>query len=389
MLKRDVVIVGGGAAGLMCSIEAGKRGRSVLVIEHNDRIGEKIRISGGGRCNFTNLAVQSQHFISQNPHFCKSALARYPSSAFIDLVEEHDIAYHEKKLGQLFCDGSSHQIIKMLLKECEDAGVEIQTNTQVASFRKGGPFKLVTSLGAIETDSLVIATGGLSVPKLGASDSGYNVAKQFEIGIIEPRPGLVPLKFRSSDADLFGTLSGVSVEALVHFKDIGFRENVLFTHRGMSGPAILQISSFWKDGESITINLLPDQDANDVLRRAHGSKLSLATVLERELPKRFVQKWLERRGGSQPMSRYSEKELREIASELNAWQIVPAGTEGFGIAEVTVGGIDTEELSSKTMEARKVPGLYFVGEVVDVTGWLGGYNFQWAWSSGWVAGQYV
>jgi predicted Rossmann fold flavoprotein len=386
-VKKDVVIVGGGAAGLMCSIEAGKRGRSILVLDHNEKIGEKIRISGGGRCNFTNLFAQSENFISRNPHFCKSALARYPSSAFIGLVQKHGIMYHEKKLGQLFCDRSSQQIINMLLKECNEAGVSIGTSTRVASVHKGERFILNTTIGEIESESLVIATGGLSVPKLGASDFGYSVAKQFDVKIVKPKPGLVPLTFRPADVDFFETLSGISLDAHVGIGSASFRENVLFTHRGLSGPAVLQISSYWEEGDIVTVNLLPDEDAFEILRRARGSKLSLTSAFDQKLPKRFVQKWFEQRAGSQPMVRYSEKELRDIAAELNAWQIVPSGTEGYSKAEVTVGGIDTDELSSKTMETKKIPGLYFIGEVVDVTGWLGGYNFQWAWSSGWVAGQ--
>lgn len=297
--------------------------------------------------------------------------------------------YHEKKLGQLFCDRSSQQIIDMLLKECNDAGVSIETNTRVVSVHKGERFVLNTTIGEIEAESLVIATGGLSVPKLGTSAFGYSVAKQFEIKIVEPKPGLVPLTFRPSEVDFFEALSGVSLDALVSIGDTKFRENVLFTHRGLSGPAVLQISSYWKEGDNITVNLLPDEDAYEILHRARGSKLSLTTVFDQKLPKRFVQKWFEQRGGSQPISRYSEEDLHELAAELNAWQIVPSGTEGYSRAEVTVGGIDTDELSSKTMETKKIPGLYFIGEVVDVTGWLGGYNFQWAWSSGWVAGQFV
>jgi predicted Rossmann fold flavoprotein len=389
MIQKDVVIVGGGAAGLMCAIEAGKRGRSVLILEHNKEIGEKIRISGGGRCNFSNLVAEPRNYMSQNPHFCKSALARYPSASFIALVEKHGISYHEKKLGQLFCDNSSKQIIDMLLSECMAVRVEIQTKTRVASVRRNNTYVISTSRGDIETSSLVIASGGLSIPKLGASDFGYGIAKQFGMNTITPKPGLVPLTFRSADKDFFSSLSGVSLDAVVRSKEINFRDQLLFTHRGLSGPAILQISSYWDKGEPIVLNLLPDQDAFAFLRRNHDSKSHLSTVLEEVLPKRFVQKWFESHGGMRPINRYSLKELREIAEGLNAWQIVPSGTEGFGKAEVTVGGIDTDELSSKTMESKHIPGLYFVGEVVDVTGWLGGYNFQWAWSSGWVAGQYV
>ncbi len=389
MNKKDVVIVGGGAAGLMCAIEAGKRGRSVLLIEHNEKIGEKIRISGGGRCNFTNLVAESRNYISRNPHFCKSALARYPSSSFIALLEKHGIAFHEKKLGQLFCDGSSTQIIELLLKECRAAGVVIQTNTHISSVDKTETFSIDTPHGNIEASSLVVASGGLSIPKLGASDFGYSIARQFGINIVNPKPGLVPLSFRPADKKFFASLSGVSLDAIASLKGIDFHEHLLFTHHGLSGPVILQISSFWKKGEVITLNLLPDQNAYKILESVRDSKSYLSTVLERFLPKRFIQKWFESQGGPLPINRYSHKDLREISKGLSAWQIIPFGTEGYSKAEVTVGGIDTDELSSKTMGTKRIPGLYFIGEVVDVTGWLGGYNFQWAWSSGWVAGQYV
>ncbi len=389
MTKKDVIVVGAGAAGLMCAIEAGKRGRSVLVIEHNDKIGEKIRISGGGRCNFTNLHAEPRNYISQNPHFCKSALSRYPSSRFIAFIEEHGIAYHEKKLGQLFCDGSSQQIIDLLLNECRSTGAVIQTGTEVRSMQKDGAFVLSTNIGEVEAASLVVASGGLSIPKLGASNFGYTTARQFGIKIVDPKPGLVPLTFKSADKEFFASLSGISLTAIVGLNGIEFRDEMLFTHHGLSGPAILQISSYWDEGETITLNLLPDQDAYEFLRQGLNSKLNLSTVLEPLLPKRFIQNWFESRGGTRPMNSYSLKELRGIAEELNAWTIAPFGTEGYAKAEVTVGGIDTNDLSSKTMETKKVPGLYFIGEVVDVTGWLGGYNFQWAWSSGWVAGQYV
>jgi hypothetical protein len=389
MIKKDVVVIGGGAAGLMCAIEAGKRGRSVLVLEHNDKIGEKIRISGGGRCNFTNLYAEPRNYISRNPHFCKSALSRYPSSRFTAFIEEHNIAYHEKKLGQLFCDGSAQQIIEMLLEECRSAGVAIQTGARVTSLLKDLEFRLGTPQGDIQSPSIVVASGGLSIPKLGASNFGYAVASQFGIKIIDPKPGLVPLTFKSREKTFCASLSGISLNAIVGANGIDFRDEMLFTHRGLSGPAILQISSYWDNGDTLTINLLPDLEVFEFLRQARNSKLSLSTVLESLLPKRFIQNWFESRGGTRPMNSYSLKELHGIAEELNAWMIAPFGTEGYGKAEVTVGGIDTDELSSKTMEAKRIPGLYFVGEIVDVTGWLGGYNFQWAWSSGWVAGQYA
>ena len=344
----DVVIIGAGAAGLMCALEAGKRGRSVLVLERNETVGRKIRISGGGRCNFTNLHTTSDHFISADANFHKSALARYTPEDFIRMLRRHRIAYHEKKLGQLFCDGSSQQIINMLLNECDAAGVPIQTSCSVRGIEKGAGFRVATNGGEFECRSLVIATGGLSIPKIGSTDFGYRIARHFGLSISQTRPGLVPLVLKEKERRALGELSGVSLDATVRSGRTAFRENILFTHRGLSGPAVLQISSYWKTGETITIE-------------------------PHTLPRRFVHKWRELYG-PQP---------------LESWTLVPSGTEGYAKAEVTVGGVDTAALSSKTMEARKVPGLYFIGEVVDVTGHLGGFNFQWAWASGWVAGQYV
>ncbi len=388
-MKADVVIVGGGAAGLMCALEAGKRGRSVIVLEHNGTIGEKIRISGGGRCNFTNLNVEPRCYISNNPHFCKSALSRFTNSDFISMVDNYGIGYHEKTLGQLFCDGSSQQIIDLLLKECRMAGVQIRTGIRVSTVSKDACYTLATSEDELEADSIVIATGGLSVPKLGATNFGYRIAEQFGLKIVEPKPGLVPLNLSLGEARIFGELSGVSAEAIVGLHKTRFRENVLFTHKGLSGPAILQISSYWKQGDDISINLLPDIYVEEFLAFHRNSGLHLSTVLERSLPKRLIQLWFELKEGVRPMKQYSIKELRQSIEELTNWKITPKETGGFGKAEVTVGGVDTSELSSKTMESKKIPGLYFIGEVVDVTGWLGGYNFQWAWSSGWVAGQSV
>jgi predicted Rossmann fold flavoprotein len=344
----DVLVIGAGAAGLLCAIEAGKRGRTVLILERNETAGKKIRISGGGRCNFTNIHMSPEHFISSNPSFHKSALARYTPEDFIRLVRRHGVAYHEKKLGQLFCDGSSQEIIDMLLKECDSAGVTMQVHCTVTSIRKGKLFELETSRGDLETHSLVIATGGLSIPKIGATDFGYKIARQFGIKVTGLRPALVPLTLGGDEGRSLRELSGVSLEAGVSCGRAAFRENVLFTHRGLSGPAILQISSYWKPADAIVVE--PNQH-----------------------PRRFVQKW------------------RELYGEapLEKWTVVPSGTEGYAKAEVTLGGIDTDELSSKTMEARHVPGLYFVGEVVDVTGQLGGFNFQWAWASGFVAGQFA
>lgn len=388
-MKKEVVIIGAGAAGLMCAIEAGKRGRSVVVFEHNAAIGEKIRISGGGRCNFTNINADDKNFLSANPHFCKSALARFTAADFIALVEKHNINYHEKKLGQLFCDEGSQQVIDMLLNECAQANVEIRGSCTVTGVQKDGNFIVATNLGEFESTSLVIATGGLSIPKLGATNFGYGIAKQFGLKVTKLKPGLVPLTVPPHDLEFFRTLSGVSLGAIVRCNGAEFRENILFTHRGLSGPAILQISSYWNEGDVILIDVLPDIDILQLFLTHHQSKKEIATALDEHLPKRFVDNWCETLGGSKPMNGYSRKELERIAHDLHHWQITPNGTEGFGKAEVTVGGVDTDELSSKTMETKKVGGLYFIGECVDVTGWLGGFNFQWAWSSGWVAGQYV
>jgi predicted Rossmann fold flavoprotein len=389
MNQTDIIIIGAGAAGLMCAIEAGKRGRRVLVLEHNSSVGEKIRISGGGRCNFTNLNASPARYISQNPHFSKSALARYTQTDFISLVQKYNIPYHERKLGQLFCDASAEQLIRMLLEECRIANVRIDTGVHILKIMKQDAFQLTTNNQQLTTSSLVIATGGLSIPKLGATPFGFKIAEEFGINIIPLKPGLVPLKFSSKDFEAFRDLSGVSIEAEAACNGMSFRENILLTHRGLSGPAILQISSYWNEGDSISVNLLPSIDVLNVLTENHQSKKQLATILEQFLPSRFIRAWLEQRGESKPMNQYSLSDLRTITKTLTRWQLTPTGTEGYEKAEVTVGGIDTHELSSKTMEAKKAPGLYFIGEVVDVTGWLGGYNFQWAWSSGWAAGQAV
>ena len=385
----DVIIFGAGAAGLMCACEAGKRGRSVLVLEHNVSVGEKIRISGGGRCNFTNTSVKAENCLSQNEHFSKSALARYTPDDFIKLVERHGIAYQQRKLGQLFCLGSSTQIISLLLEECRSANVEIRTGIEIGAVKKETEFLVTTAGETIAAKSLVLATGGLSIPKIGATNFGHRIARQFGLSIVEPRPGLVPLCFSGALGSLCSELSGISIIAEVRCGKIKFRENLLFTHRGMSGPAILQISSYWKEGEEIHINLRPDLDWIEVLTAQRTEKKLLSTVLEQYFPGRFVELWVQNLGETKPMNRYSLLELQHIAGALANWTVIPIGTEGFGKAEVTVGGIDTNELSSKTMEAKKIPGLYCIGEVVDVTGWLGGYNFQWAWSSGWVAGQFA
>ncbi len=358
----DVVIIGGGAAGLMCAIEAGKRGRKVAILEHNDRVGKKIAISGGGRCNLTNVHTGPDNFISANSHFAKSALARYTPDDFIRMVKRHRIAIHEKKLGQLFCDGSAQQIINMLLKECADAGVRIIADCRVSKVGRASgngkedQFEVVTNRGSFECASLVIATGGLSVAKLGASDFGYRVARQFGHRIIETRPALVPLTLAGDEGTRLSALSGVSIEAEVKCDRRSFRENILFTHRGLSGPAILQISSYWRAGDPIVIDAAPDDNI-------------------RGLPRRFLQTWRELYGDDPAL--------------LRDWKLTPSGSEGYGKAEVTVGGVDTAELSSRTMESKRIHGLYFIGEVVDVTGQLGGFNFQWAWASGFVAGQVV
>jgi len=389
MVKWDVIVIGGGAAGLFCAIEAGKRGRRVLVLEHADRVGKKIAISGGGRCNFTNIYSKPENFTSSNPHFCKSALARYTPADFIALVEKHGIAYHEKKLGQLFCDGSSQQIIDLLLRECSDAGVEIRYRSEVLEVQKSDTFTLETNQGSLTSDSLVIASGGLSIAPLGATDFGYRIARQFGLQIEDPRPGLVPFTLTSQMLERWARLAGVSVDALVAYDGQQFRENILFTHRGLSGPGILQISSYWKPREPVSINLLPDKDALDMLAQNQTSEIELVNLLSRHLPRRFAEVWCEIFAASKPLRQYNHNELEDIAWRLHDMRVTPSGTEGFKKAEVTVGGVSTAELSSRTMEARRVSGLYFIGEVVDVTGQLGGYNFQWAWASGYAAGQFV
>jgi len=389
MLSWDVIIIGAGAAGLFCAITAGQRGRRVLVLEHAERVGKKIAVSGGGRCNFTNLHSTPESFLSANPHFCKSALARYTPTDFIHLVERHGIAYHEKKLGQLFCDGSSQQIIDMLLHECKTAGVEVRCGAEVVKVAKlpDQLFDLETNTGSQRCNSLVIATGGISIPPLGATDFGYRIARQFDLQLEQPGPALVPLTLPADIQKRLTPLSGVAVDVLVSCNSTDFRENMLITHRGLSGPAILQISSYWRPGKSLTINLLPEHDALDMLLRERGSEVELANLLSRYLPKRFARAWCELFSPSKPLKQYDSLGLKRIAEQLQRLTITPAGTEGFKKAEVTAGGVSTNELSSQTMEAKRVCGLYFIGEVVDVTGHLGGHNFQWAWASGFAAGQ--
>lgn len=380
----DVIIIGAGAAGLFCAMEAGKRGRKVWLIDHSSKMAEKIRISGGGRCNFTNLHTGPECFLSNNPHFCKSALKQYTQYDFIDLVERHGIAYHEKTLGQLFCDGSAKQIITMLHDECIAAGVQIDMETQVHSVEEG--YSVTTSRGVARCDSLVIATGGLSIPKIGASKLGYDIARQFGLTVVDTIPALVPLTFQAELLDLCKGLSGVSVDAVVSCGKTQFREGLLFTHRGLSGPSILQISSYWQEGGQITVNLAPDHDVADFLKtQSHDVGKALAKIL----PARLASSLCAYHGIAGNIAELPKAELIRIANAVNAWTLTPAGSEGYRTAEVTKQGIDTTQLSSKTMECTCHKGLYFIGEVVDVTGHLGGHNFQWAWSSGFVAGRNV
>lgn len=389
--NKDVVVIGAGAAGMMCAIEAGKRGRSVLLLDHAAKLAEKIRISGGGRCNFTNRHARPENFLSHNPHFCRSALARFTPQDFIALVEKHGISYHEKKLGQLFCDGSSQQIIDLLRQECDAAGVAWQMPCQVKNVNRdeSGKFVLETDRGSAVASSLVIASGGLSIPQIGANPFGYRIAEQFGIAVTPLRPALVPLTFAPEQWAAFADLPGISIDAAVSCNGASFRENLLITHRGLSGPAILQISSYWQPGDMLHLNLLPEVDANALLLEQRHSAMLLPNLLAQYLPKRFAQAWSETAGSIKPMNQYGEQEIKQIAAQLHDWQVTPSGTVGYKKAEVTLGGVDTRELSSKTMQAEKIPGLYFIGEVVDVTGQLGGFNFQWAWASGYAAGQYA
>jgi len=386
-MKFDAIIIGAGAAGLFCALQAGKRGKRILVIEHNAQIGRKILISGGGRCNFTNIHTKAENFISANPHFCKSALARYTPDDFVELVRRHCIEFYEKKLGQLFCRESSRQIVEMLLKECTKAKVEIRTNCTVKSVRKDNFFEIETNEGVFAGEQLVIATGGLSFPKIGATDFGYRIARQFGLKIIETSPSLVPLVFSKNTG--FSRLAGISIDSLVSTGKNLFRENILFTHRGLSGPAILQISNYWRKDKQISINLLPNLDVLDFFEKNLSTKQNLDNFLSKVLPNRFAEIFTADNFSNKPLNQLSRKEIEKIADKLNNWQVLFNETEGYHKAEVTLGGIDTNELSSQTMESKKVAGLFFIGEVVDVTGWLGGYNFQWAWSSGFVTGQAI
>lgn len=393
MNQVDVIVIGAGAAGLFCAAEAGKRGRNVLVLDHAKKVGRKILMSGGGRCNFTNMYASPENFLSDNPHYCKSALSRYTQWDFVSLVEQYGIKYHEKTLGQWFCDDSAKQIVDLLLSECDKASVKVQTRTEILRIEKTGVgFKLTTTQGDYECESLVVATGGLSMPKLGASPFGYQIAEQFGLSIKPTRAALVPFTLHDKDKDVLADLSGISVNASASCNHTTFNENILFTHRGLSGPAVLQISSFWEPGQKVDFDLYPNGELLNELKQKQQSQpdAQLSTALSHLFPKRFVQTAIDYfQLKNKPLKQYQGKQLQQVADTFHQWQLQPNGTEGYRTAEVTLGGVDTDQLSSKTMMAKDVEGLFFIGEVVDVTGWLGGYNFQWAWSSGWVAGQEV
>lgn len=391
--KKDVLIIGAGAAGLMCAIEAGKRHRNVLVLDQANKPGKKILMSGGGRCNFTNLEIHPDNYLSHNPHFCKSALSRYTQWDFIDLVKKHRIPFHEKTLGQLFCDNKSSDILNMLLAECADVQMEIKLNTNIEKIEKLADhhFKIHTTRGDFHCQSLVIASGGLSIPTMGSSPFGYKVAEQFGLRMWPTRAGLVPFTLHDADKEKFSILSGIGLDSIVSNAHKHFRENILFTHRGLSGPAILQISSYWQPGETVSINLLPEKNLFEILKQSQKQfpQKQLKTVLSEFFPKRVLDVFLDDNFLEKKLGGMSYAEFQNITQIFQAWEIKPNGTEGYRTAEVTLGGVNCDELSSKTFEAKNVPGLYFIGEVIDVTGWLGGYNFQWAWSSGWAAGQVV
>ena len=391
MQKVDVVILGAGAAGMICALEAGRRGRRVVLLEHAERVGKKILISGGGRCNFTNINTRAENFLSENPHFAKSALARFTPTDIIAMVERHGIRYHEKTLGQLFCDRSALDIVTMLERECAEARVTLITGTRILSVIHDAKFRVETPQTTFEADAVVVATGGLSIPKMGATGFGYHLAEQFGLHIVDCRPALVPLVFNPEDRDQWCDLSGVSTEVIAnagtHKKRGSFREKMLITHRGLSGPAILQISSYWQPGKEIVIDLAPEIEVLKPLfaPTARRDPATATLALRDVLPARLAERWL----ALHPPASWTNASLTSMEQQLHAWNITPAGTEGYAKAEVTAGGVDTAELDAKTMQSRKVPGLYFIGEVVDVTGWLGGYNFQWAWASGVSAGRAV
>ncbi len=385
-MNYHAIIIGGGAAGLFCALTAGHRGRRVLVIERNAEAGRKILISGGGRCNFTNIHTTAENFLSENPHFCKSALSRFTPQDFIDLVKKHKIAYFEKKLGQLFCRDSSRLIVEMLLAECRRARVEVRTRCTVTEITKSDIFRVETDQGVFESTQLVIAAGGLSFPKIGATDFGYRTARKFMLKVTETRPSLVAMVI---EGESYKELAGVSVDAAVTTRGRSFRENILFTHTGISGPAILQISNYWQRDEPVSIDLMPDEDAADLLAKARSSRQTPANYLSQFLPQRFARGFAERNFPNRPLAVLDEKEIQEIGRAINNWNVQFRKTEGYDRAEVTLGGVSTDELSSQSMGSKRVPGLYLIGEVVDVTGWLGGYNFQWAWASGHAAGNAI
>jgi len=392
LTRCDVLVIGAGAAGLMCALTAGQRGRLVQVIDHANKVGKKILMSGGGRCNFTNTGTTPGNFLSANPHFCKSALARYTPADFIDMVERHGIAYHEKELGQLFCDISSKQIVRMLLDECAAAGVQIRTDCGVQNIERGADgFRVQTAQGLFHSAALVIATGGLSIPSMGASGFGYEVARRFGHELLPTRAGLVPLTLSGKHQERFAELSGVALPVEAHCNGQSFRNSMLITHRGVSGPAILQISSFWQPGDDLRLDLLPGQDAGEWLQRMkrERSAAELRTVLSEVIPRRLALRLCEQWLGDKPVRRLDERQIKAAAELLSGFRLVASGTEGYRTAEVTLGGVDTRKVSSSTMESQLVPGLHFIGEVLDVTGWLGGYNFQWAWASGHAAGNAV
>jgi hypothetical protein len=399
MTTTDIIIIGAGASGLLCAIEAGNRGRSVLVLDHEKKAGKKILMSGGGRCNFTNLSLSPENYISRNPHFCKSALSRFTQWDFLAKIEQHKIPYHERDHGQLFCDNSATEILTMLLSECDRANVELMLDTQVTGIaqeegitrEEGIGFTVTTPKGEFKSASLVVATGGLSIPGAGATPFGYKIAEQFGIKVWPPSPGLVPFTLQPQDKERLAPLSGISVDAVVTCGPQSFRENLLFTHRGLSGPVILQISSHWQPGETVTIDLLPGIDLVSLLKKAQQDhpKQQVKSMLVSLLPKRLVTAMVKKDLAEAQLNSVSHPRFTALEASLKQWKVKPGGTEGYRTAEVTKGGVDCDAISSKTMEAQKVPGLYFTGEVLDVTGWLGGYNLQWAWSSGWVAGQFA
>lgn len=390
MQSWDVIIIGAGAAGLMCAIEAGYRGRKVLVLDHAKRVGQKIIMSGGGKCNFTNMFAEPNNFLCDNPHFCKSALKRYTQWDFMAMVEKHAISYEERSHGQYFCLNTAKDIVNMLLTECEWAGATVKTRSEIIKIEQTGDrYTLQTTAGDVDCESLVIATGGLSMPKIGATPYGYKVAEQFGLDVLKTSAGLVPFTLHVEDKKWLEPLSGISFDVEASCNGTAFKEAMLFTHRGLSGPVILQISNYWNPGDEVTVNLLPDLDLEQELANASPAQ-ELKTVMSQWLPKRFIQQAIDaKKLTNKPLKQYNPKELKEVIEYFHQWKVRPNGTEGYRTAEVTLGGVNTDELSSKTMEAKKAKGLYFVGEVVDVTGWLGGFNFQWAWASGWCAGQFV